>query len=123
MVSSSRLKSVTTAFDVLSRKAFFEDSVREAVWGNSLSSLNLSPNAGQPFEYFLPLVLNPQHAKKSIPLIKSSLVSILKEVVTIDKSDIWNVHTNITRKSVMQTIAEFQKFQELGVNCYINYFI
>lgn len=57
------LKELSTELDVLSLTAFSKFNLRRGVWG-------------EDFEYFLPLVLDGGHARRSLPILEESLVSL-----------------------------------------------
>lgn len=57
------IKEVGTELDVISQEAYFDHGIRRGTWGDD-------------FEYFLPMVLDGGHARRSLPILKSALASI-----------------------------------------------
>jgi len=51
---------ITTSMDVISRTAYFEDGVRHSVMG-------------EPFEHWLPLYINDEHAQRAMPYFENAL--------------------------------------------------
>jgi len=61
--ADGNLKELSTELDVLSLTAFSKFNLRRGVWG-------------EDFEYFLPLALDGSHARRSLPILEESLVSL-----------------------------------------------
>jgi hypothetical protein len=74
------LKFLSCAFDLLSREAFFQDSVRQSVWGErfEVNTQTPIPVITEELQYWMPLLLNAQHSKKALPDIKAAIVAIAK---------------------------------------------
>lgn len=59
------IKEVTTELDVISQQAYFDHKVRRGAWGGE-------------FQYFLPLVLDGQHAQRALPTLKCALACLVR---------------------------------------------
>jgi len=58
------IKEVGTELDVISAGAFYEHRVRRGAWGND-------------FAHLLPLVLDADHARRAVPVLKKALASVV----------------------------------------------
>lgn len=62
--NSGKIKTISSSMEYLSRDAFFGELVRLSVWQ-------------EPFNYWLPLVINEKHAAKSVPILQSAISMIV----------------------------------------------
>jgi ubiquitin-protein ligase len=78
--ADGNLKSLASELDVLSLTAFSKFSVRRGVWG-------------EDFAYFLPLVLDGEHASRALPVLETSLARLAlgKSVETSSPFEPWMV--------------------------------
>jgi len=62
--NDGNIKEVGTELDVISQEAYFDHGIRKGAWGGD-------------FKYFLPLVLDGDHARRSLRILKCALASIV----------------------------------------------
>ena len=62
-----KLKTLSSPLDLISRTAFLEDELRESAWQEKV-------------HYWLPIPIHERHAKQAMPLVKSILVALVKNI-------------------------------------------
>ncbi len=70
--NTDKLKTLWSPLDLISRSAFLEDELRRSAYGEN-------------FNYWLPLPLTTAHARYSLPLAKSMLVAIHRNISFVPK--------------------------------------